>query len=555
MPGGGLDARPGRMAYRAGWALVLSVAAYLRLWSLGAQVIIDDEWHALNKLTSAGYGEILRSFGHADHSIPLTIYYKLLSDTIGLAEWGMRMPQLLFGLATVIVVPVLFRAWTTRAERLAAGALIAVSPLLVYYSRLARPYAITTLLCVIAAVCFYRWWRSGGAKPALAQGLAPGLAYGSSTVLAAWLHPVSLAYTLAPFVWAGVPALARLARQRDASAIGRLMVLGVAVLVPLAAVLGPPLWHDLASLKVKAGADYPAWETLVVAWELAAGSGNGAVSLAVMGLAVFGAWRLYRRDAGFWFYQVVLAAVALLMVMISGAEWLHHGLVFARYLSPVHPVMLVCVAVGLSCLAGRSSLWMPRGAAMLVRSAAIVLAVALLFAFGPLPEQYQGRNQFTGHLHYQFDYDRERSIYRFAMANISVPEYYERIRDAAQGEAWDVVEAPWHLDSPNPFPFYQQVHQLPVKIGFLDGLCGEGNYGEYPVDAQGLEFRHFVHLKDLLREPGARRFLVMHRETAVEGWLELPPVEPCIESFRARHGEPWIETPAAVVFRFGGGES
>ncbi len=74
--------------------------------------------------------------------------------------------------------------------------------------------------------------------------------------------------------------------------MGRLVVLGVAVLVPLAAVLGPPLWHDMASLSVKAGADYPAWETVVVAWELAAGSGNGAVALAVMGLAAFGAWRL-----------------------------------------------------------------------------------------------------------------------------------------------------------------------------------------------------------------------------------------------------------------------
>lgn len=543
MPGGGAFARPERIACWSGWALVLSVAAYLRLWQFGAQIIIDDEWHALNKLTGAGYGEILRSFGHADHSIPLTLYYKFLADTTGLAEWSMRLPQLVFGMAAVALVPILFRAWTTRAERLAAGALIAVSPLLVYFSRLARPYAITSVLCVVAAVCFYRWWRSEDAK-----GLP---VYVSCTALAAWLHPVTLAYTLAPFAWAAVRTILNLVERGDGSTLWRLMLAATAVLIPLAVLLGPPVWYDLASLSVKAGADYPTWRTFTVAWELAAGSGNDVVSLSVLGLAAIGAWQLYRRDIAFWRYQLALGGVAVLLVSISGAAWLHHGLVLVRYLAPLQPILLVCLAVGLTCLVGSACGRLPPAASVSARTAATFLAATLLFAWGPLPEQYTGRNQFTGHLHYQFDYDAERSKYRREMAKVSVPGYYERLRNAAGGENWEVVETPWPLGTHHPYVFYQQVHQLPVTIGFLDGLCGDGLYGEYPADEPGLDFRHFVHLKDLLRNPGSHRFLVMHREPAVKTWDKLSPVEECIQAFRARYGDPWIETPAVVVYRFG----
>ena len=54
-----------------------AAAFFLRAQQLGRQVIIDDEWHAIHKLLASGYGGILTSFGQVDHSIPLTLFYKL----------------------------------------------------------------------------------------------------------------------------------------------------------------------------------------------------------------------------------------------------------------------------------------------------------------------------------------------------------------------------------------------------------------------------------------------------------------------------------------------
>ena len=51
------------------------LATWLRVHHLGHQVPVDDEWHAIHKLMTSSYGEIARSFGMADHSIPLTLLY------------------------------------------------------------------------------------------------------------------------------------------------------------------------------------------------------------------------------------------------------------------------------------------------------------------------------------------------------------------------------------------------------------------------------------------------------------------------------------------------
>src|SRR3982751_334111 len=83
-------------------ALITAFGAWLRVQGLGQQVLQDDEWHALNMLAEAGYGRIAQSFGYADHSIPLTLLYKLVADTIGLTEVRMRAIQVACG---IVVVP------------------------------------------------------------------------------------------------------------------------------------------------------------------------------------------------------------------------------------------------------------------------------------------------------------------------------------------------------------------------------------------------------------------------------------------------------------------
>ena len=144
------------------WALAVVAAlaaAWLRLQQLGAQIVIDDEWHALHKLLRADLLDILTHLDYADYSIPITVYFRLMRDTIGVSEWSMHLPMLVAGLALVVVAPWLVRSWTSLAVRATWVVLLAISPFLVYVSRTARPYAFTALTGTIALVAFERWWR------------------------------------------------------------------------------------------------------------------------------------------------------------------------------------------------------------------------------------------------------------------------------------------------------------------------------------------------------------------------------------------------------------
>ena len=70
------------------------VGAWLRLDQFAAQVLIDDEWHAVHQLQSLSPSRMWLDFGHADYSIPLGLLYALESRALGLTETAMRWPML-----------------------------------------------------------------------------------------------------------------------------------------------------------------------------------------------------------------------------------------------------------------------------------------------------------------------------------------------------------------------------------------------------------------------------------------------------------------------------
>jgi predicted membrane-bound mannosyltransferase len=144
-----------------GWTLLLAAVftagIALRWWQLDLQVLIDDEWHALHKLLRSDWKGVFTRFGYADHSIPLTLYYKWVYETVGLSERRMHAPALLAGIALLGIVPWFARAWATWPTRVLWVALLALSPLLIYHSRTARPYALTSVLTFVAIVAYWRW--------------------------------------------------------------------------------------------------------------------------------------------------------------------------------------------------------------------------------------------------------------------------------------------------------------------------------------------------------------------------------------------------------------
>jgi hypothetical protein len=478
------------VAWSALALLAVGVAAALRTYALGSQVVIDDEWHALHKVMRSGLAGILTHLDYADFSIPVALYYSALQHTAGLSEWTMRAPMVIAGVALVALAPWLARAWTSQAVAVAWAVLLAISPMLVYLSRTARPYAITALTSTLAIVAFERWWRGN------AHGRPWAAAYVGATVLGGWLHMLSLAFTLTPFLYFGVRAL------RDRAAFVRVARLGLVTAMLLAIALLPPLVNDWSMFAAKAGQDSVTADTLERTVLMIAGTGHGAVGIAFAALVAFGWLRWWKRDRELAGYALALVGIGSVAIVVARPNWVQYALVFARYLVPVVPLLLLLAAEGIVAA-------MPVRSEALRASAVAAIGVALV-ASGPLPAQWYAPNQFTSHQRFQFDYDDAHSPY-VTQRVAGVPAFYRELARAPAGSL-TVVVAPWRLEShQNPHVWYQAAHRQNVRIGLLTPLCGKRGFGEYPEGERGIRLANMAHVPALLRgETRGADFLVVH---------------------------------------------
>lgn len=530
----------------AAWALMLALAvvagAWLRWYQLSVQVLLDDEWHAVHKVLHSDVAGIATTFGFADHSIPLTLYYRLLALHGGLTEWVMRLPMLLSGIALLVVAPWLLRRKTTLPVRVTWAALLAISPLLVYLSKTARPYALTCLLAFIAIVAFRRWWLREGATKGWAA------AYVAATFFAGWLHPITLPFTLVPFLYYGLRALVVTRAEsgaKDWTGFRRLILLGIGTAIPLAAALLPPLLNDWVRFAGKAGAHSVTPESTYRTLLMLFGIAHPALLVVLSVLTALGAFRMWRRDREWTVYLAIVMLVGAVAIAAARPQWIHHPGVLARYLLPALPFLLLLLAEGaIACL---ESLRWPA-----LQVPFTTALAALLWWAGPMPDYLYRPNQFIGHLRFQYDYDPEHNPYVQEIPRAPIPSFYRELAQRPP-RTLTLIEAPWRLESNfNPHPWYQEVHRQYVKIGLVTPLCGVREFGEYPATVTALRFREFAHLSEILAGRSyAADYLVMHLapwKTPPDAEIEWPDVPACLPAIEAKLGRPIYRDAQIVVF-------
>jgi len=132
-----------------------------------------------------------------------------------------------------------------------------------------------------------------------------------------------------------------------------------------------------------------------------------------------------------------------------------------------------------------------------------------------------------------------------------IPEpFYEEIAQLHPAGDALVVEAPWHLESNwNALPLYQHVHGQRVMVGFIGGVCAGRLYGELRQDIDGMAFRNFTSVQDVLDGRVKADFLVL-RSRAIAGARTIAMnFEECERAVRSVLGNPWRSTPSALLFR------
>jgi len=538
-----VPAASGKRVTASAWTALaaagIGVGIYLRATQLPIQILIDDEWHAIHKLLQSDAKGILTSFGVADYSIPLTLYYRFVALHGGLSEWAMHVPLLVAGIALLVVAPLMLRREAEPPVRAVWVALLAISPLLVYLSRTARPYALTCLLAFVAVIAFRRWWLGTSRATTWA------CVYVVATFLAGWLHLIALPFTLLPFGYAAIATLAAPAAHDRMRVMLRLLRLGAITVLPLLAALLPPLFASAGQLAEKAGNDRATIESLYRSALMLFGTGSPWVLAAACLLLVVGVRRAMRRDRGFVAYIVFISIGLALAVAAARPAWVQHPLVFARYMLPALPFALLFVAEGaVTCAAAFARPSM--------QAAAIAIAMLALFCTGPIPRYLYYPNQFVDHARFQFDYDDAHNPYVRKIPQGPIPAFYRTLAQR-QPASLTLIEAPWRLESNFiPFPWYQAVHRQFVMIGLVTPVCGERDFGEYPATEARLRFRYFAHLSEILRgRTYGADYLVMH----VKPWT-IPPDAPvawpnvasCLPAVEAKLGAPVFRDDAIVVF-------
>ena len=515
---------------------VLALGLFVRAFQIGGQVIQDDEWHAIIKLATSSYREIATSLGIADFCIPLTLFFKWIAGQGRLSEaWMLALP-FACGVAAWLYLAWLARRALAPLALALFATLTALSPLLVLYSRQARPYAITLLFCLIAIASLYRW--------STARRLRDLVLYCVFAIAAMYFHLVVAPAVLGAALVLAIEWLERDRRDWRYAA----QVAGVTATVGLAtaALVYPAYANDRRLLELRTGVDSATPESVWRATMMLLGTGSEAVAMLMLALVAAGiaaVWKLFPRPARF---VAALAALQFLAVLSSGALWLSHQLVLARYLLLLTPMLLLAAALGYDAFARKV---LPRAAPVAwLGAAALVAAVA---ATGPLPRALAYPNAFFGNYLYFVDFDPAHNVIYPYVTQAPVPRFYQELA-ALPRASKTLIEGPWRFESIfDRFGYFQETHRQRVKIAFVGNLCPPGATAEHPRRFRN-KFRNFV---DLARPAAELRregdYVVFHRKLNVANvWDKpgLPPVDACIADFRARFGEPVFVDDSITVF-------
>jgi 4-amino-4-deoxy-L-arabinose transferase-like glycosyltransferase len=158
----------------------MALAAAMRFASLGEQSFHHDEVITAARVIPGSFIDMLKAVKHSESNPPL--YYVLAwgwAKVLGTGEIGLRSLSALFGLATVPVAYAIGTELSSRRAGLIAAALVALNPMLIWYSQEARSYAVLVFFCAVSLFFFIRALRTAGAADLSLWALGSALALSS----------------------------------------------------------------------------------------------------------------------------------------------------------------------------------------------------------------------------------------------------------------------------------------------------------------------------------------------------------------------------------------
>jgi mannosyltransferase len=331
--------------------------AALRFATLGVQSYHHDEIVTATRILPGGFWQAMEGVGSSESAPPL--YYALAwlwTQVTGTGEFGLRSISALAGVVTIPTAYLLatalinspternaahgsaFRSVGHGGAGIAAAALVAVNPMLIWYSQEARAYALFVLLTALSALCFVRALNRGTHREFILWGVFSALALATHYFAA---FPIA------------AEALWLLHRRRRETAPGLAIVAGAGLLLAPLAIhqmsIGHAEWIGNFSL------GHRLWETgltfmLGETGDIIARPEHPLLALVPCLLVVVGLVLVFsrgerseRRAATI---PLALAAATVVVPVFLGLLDPAKDYVLARNLMPALVPLLVAVAVG-----------------------------------------------------------------------------------------------------------------------------------------------------------------------------------------------------------------
>jgi uncharacterized membrane protein len=336
-----------RARSRAFWIVagLTALGAVLRFATLGLQSYHHDEIVTASRVLRVGFGHAMDAVGFSESAPPL--YYALAwvwTQVTGTGEWGLRSLSALAGVATIPVAYLIGAELRDRRTGLLGAALVAVNPMLLWYSQEARAYALLAFFCALSLLYCVRALQDRGGR----GGKRTMVAWGVFSALALATHYFAL------FPLAAEAAL--LLRRRGRAAVAGLWIIG-AVAVLLAPLVVHQMSYGHAEWIGKFSLGHRVWETAATFVTGETGDIIGgperptlaflplALALAAFALLALRGEREEKRAAAVPLtVGAVTVAIPLLLAIVSTSK----DYVLARNLLPALVPLLVVVAIGLT---------------------------------------------------------------------------------------------------------------------------------------------------------------------------------------------------------------
>jgi hypothetical protein len=323
-----------------------ALAAVLRFATLGLQAYHHDEIVTASRVLRGSFFHAMDAVGFSESAPPL--YYALAwlwTQVTGTGEVGLRSLSAVAGVATVPVAYLIGRELRGRRTGLMAAALVAVNPMLLWYSQEARAYALLILLCSFSLLYCLRALEGGRRRDFTLWGIASGLALAT--------HYFAVFPIGAEIVW--------LLWRR-----GRASLPGLGIVAAAGLALAPLAYHQMSLAHAEWIGNFTLDHRL---WETATSFLSGetadiiarperpelafvplALALAALALIALRGGRDERRAAAVPL-SLALAAIGIpvLLALAPGGK----DFVLARNVLPALMPLLAAVAIGLTLPAAR----------------------------------------------------------------------------------------------------------------------------------------------------------------------------------------------------------